>query len=511
MQGNSRKMLVQKVLAFVFSGFILTTVWAGIPVWTFEPLTPTTIAVPANGTATVQYRVTNQSNKSHTLIMQPIRGVTQITTGLNVCGNPFVLQGKNSCTLSLQINGSQLSSRIVDGPVVCQHGSTNQCYRPSSANILHITQVSPVAEAEITVTNSPLTLTVDGATGALIINNISTQVTATNITSNFTGTALEGNVTETGNTCVSVLPGESCTLTYTPGNTVVPQTNFTIQGTNTNVQTAAIAIQTNITVTAINPDTGTTSGGTGVTLTGTGLTNASAITFGGVPATSVNVVNSTTVTAVTPAHIAEVVDVVVSTPDGDATLTNGYTYENTTVGQASGGGIIACVDGGTRNLIAATVDNSTGIVWGPVGVAVGAQTANGANNTAAIVACLTGPGSVSPNCPQNIDVNTYAAGICSNYQVDSQGNTPCEDGNTCYDDWFLPAGAGSPAAQLNCLYVNREAIGGFSDGIYWGSSEGAIAPLAYSQNFATNRTLPNNKSVLSSVRCVRAFTPFPAG
>ncbi|HFE6145846.1 TPA: hypothetical protein ACF9VZ_003155, partial [Legionella pneumophila] len=72
--------------------------------------------MPANGTAVVQYRVTNQSSKPHTLTMQAIRGIAQITTGLNVCGNPFVLRGKNSCILSLQINGSQLSSPITDGP-----------------------------------------------------------------------------------------------------------------------------------------------------------------------------------------------------------------------------------------------------------------------------------------------------------------------------------------------------------------------------------------------------------
>ncbi|WBV69267.1 IPT/TIG domain-containing protein [Legionella pneumophila] len=98
-------------------------------------------------------------------------------------------------------------------------------------------------------------------------------------------------------------------------------------------------------------------------LTGTGLTGATAVTFGGIAATSVNVVNSTTVTAVTPAHAIGPVDVVIDTPVGGATLANGYTYLTTAVGQPSGGGIIACLNPG-NNLIAATTDISTGIVWG---------------------------------------------------------------------------------------------------------------------------------------------------
>ena len=52
----------------------LSTANAGTPLWTFEALTATTIAVPSDATASVQYRVTNQSNKPHTLTMQPIPG-----------------------------------------------------------------------------------------------------------------------------------------------------------------------------------------------------------------------------------------------------------------------------------------------------------------------------------------------------------------------------------------------------------------------------------------------------
>lgn len=478
---------------------------AGSPLWTFTPLTATTLSVPSNDTATVQYTVTNQSSKVHTLTMQSIQGITQLTTGLGVCGNPFILTGKTSCTLSLHVNGSQLTQPISDGPIVCEQGSTLQCYRPAQANLLAITQAAAITDATITVAGSPLTLTTNGPTGTLTIYNTSLTVTATNIASNFTGTALDGNVTETGNTCTSVAPQASCTLTYTPGSTVVSQTGFPIQGSNTNAVTAAIQIDAGITLSGVSPSLGAASGGTGVTLTGVGLTGATGVTFGGTAATSVNVVNSTTVTAVTPAHAAGAVDVVITTSSGSATAPNGYNYQTTAVGQSAYGGTIACLNSG-NNLIAATTDNSAVIVWGGEGISTNAiSTTDGAANTATIVQCLTTGGLTG--CPGNIDITSYAAGVCSNYAVDSQGNTPCQTGNTCYNDWFLPAGNNiATSGQLNCLYINQIVIGEFADTVYWSSTE-RDPNAAWSQRFTNGVQGFVTKSNLRRVRCVRAFTP----
>ena len=485
---------------------ITTLSYAGSPVWTFTPLTATTISVPANDTATVQYTVTNQSSRVHTLSMQSIQGITQITTGLGICGNPFVLTGKASCTLSLQVNGSQLSSPINDGPIVCEQGSTLQCYRPAVANILHITQASAITDATITVTGSPLTLTTNGPTGTLTINNTSLIVSATNITSDFTGTTLDGNVTETGNTCSNVAPQSSCTLTYTPGSTVVALTDFPIQGSNTNTVTAAMQIDAGIAIDAVSPSSGPTSGGSGVTLTGSGFTGATGVTFGGVAATSVNVVSSTQVTAVTSAHAAGAVDVVITTPLGTGTKTNGFTYVTTAVGQPAYGGTIACLRTG-NNLIAATADNSAGIQWGGFGTNVPSAESptDGATNTANIVNCLT-TGGAAP-CAGGTDPSTYAAGICSEYAVDSQGNTPCQSGNTCYSDWFLPAGNNTGTdGQLNCLYDNRDAIEGFASATYWSSTE-LFASNAWSQDFSGGGQNLGDKDLNQGVRCVRGFTP----
>ncbi|WP_042035671.1 IPT/TIG domain-containing protein, partial [Aeromonas popoffii] len=80
------------------------------------------------------------------------------------------------------------------------------------------------------------------------------------------------------------------------------------------------------TLTSAAPSSGPTAGGTSVTLTGTNLTGATAVSFGGTAATGYIVNNATTITATTPAHAAGTVNVVVTTPGGSATLTNGYTY-----------------------------------------------------------------------------------------------------------------------------------------------------------------------------------------
>ena len=247
------------------------------------------------------------------------------------------------------------------------------------------------------------------------------------------------------------------------------------------------------TVTAISPSSGTASGGVGVTLTGTGLTGATSVTFDGVPATSVNVVNATTITAVTPAHAAGAVNVAVFTPAGAAQLASGYTYLATAVGQTSGGGVIAALGGGLNNLIAATADNSTGIGWGGFGTAVGpgAQSdTDGASNTAAVGVAL--------------GAGVYAAQLCSTYQVDSQGNTPCQAGNTCYNDWFLPA-----RNQLAALYTNRVAVGGFANALYWSSTESSASPLtdAWINDFSIGNPVTIPKTQNLQTRCVRAFTP----
>ena len=80
-------------------------------------------------------------------------------------------------------------------------------------------------------------------------------------------------------------------------------------------------------VTLVTPNTGSPVGATAVTVTGTAFASGATVTFGGTAATGVTVVSANTLTAITPARAAGVVDVVVTMPGGaSATLPNGFTY-----------------------------------------------------------------------------------------------------------------------------------------------------------------------------------------
>ena len=80
------------------------------------------------------------------------------------------------------------------------------------------------------------------------------------------------------------------------------------------------------TVTAISPSTGSTARPTSVTISGTGFLAGATVTVD-VVAASVTVVNSTTITAIVPAHAAGHADVVVTNPGGSGgTLTAAFTY-----------------------------------------------------------------------------------------------------------------------------------------------------------------------------------------
>jgi hypothetical protein len=83
------------------------------------------------------------------------------------------------------------------------------------------------------------------------------------------------------------------------------------------------------TITALNPTHGPAAGGNQVTISGTNLIGTTGVDFGGVGATNVNVVNSSTVTATAPGHTGNaMVNVHVTTPGGTSSGGgNDYFYD----------------------------------------------------------------------------------------------------------------------------------------------------------------------------------------
>ena len=81
------------------------------------------------------------------------------------------------------------------------------------------------------------------------------------------------------------------------------------------------------TVSAISPVSGSTAGGTPVTITGSNFIAGATVSIGGVPATAVNVLSPTVLTAVTGAHATGTFGVTVTNPGNQAgTLSNAYFY-----------------------------------------------------------------------------------------------------------------------------------------------------------------------------------------
>lgn len=214
---------------------------AGRPLWTFTPLSSNIVSLPNNGVANVQYRVTNQSRRAHTLALQSIANVSQDTSSGN-CPNVFRLGYLESCILSLVINGNQLTETISGGPTVCDANYPLQCYSPSQTDSLSIVRVGSDETVSITVSPSNITLTVGESSKSFTITNRSNTVTATNIAPDLSGTALDGNVTPDASACSSLGPGQQCDITFTRKIAAVTAVNIPIQGDNTNQVGVSVAV-----------------------------------------------------------------------------------------------------------------------------------------------------------------------------------------------------------------------------------------------------------------------------
>ena len=158
------------------------------------------------------------------------------------------------------------------------------------------------------------------------------------------------------------------------------------------------------------------------------------------------------------------------------------------IGEVTLGGIIAYIlvsgDPGydvntPHGIIAATSDQSSGIRWyngtytttGATGTAIG----TGLSNTNTIISS------------QGVTSTSYAAGLAKAYTGGG------------YTDWYLPS-----KDELNKLYLNKTAIGGFAYGPYWSSTEIEVY-FAWSQYFSVNFQYPYDKINTFDVRAIRAF------
>jgi len=192
-----------------------------------------------------------------------------------------------------------------------------------------------------------------------------------------------------------------------------------------------------------------------------------------------------------------------TSPDGEVVYVNGasinagdiYLYAKwaalLSIGDSYGGGKVAYilqpadagyVTGTQHGLIAATEDQSSGIIWAKVDY----------QSTAVPDGTLAAIGSGSANTDKIIAQNgagiTYAAGKARSYAGGG------------YNDWYLPS-----RYELLELDNNRVAIGGFQSSYYWSSTEGG-ATVAWSKAFPASSWSSQTKDTRwTRVRAVRSF------
>lgn len=139
-------------------------------------------------------------------------------------------------------------------------------------------------------------------------------------------------------------------------------------------------------------------------------------------------------------------------------------------------------------MIAATADQSTGIEW-ITGGDTQSTWVNGQNYGGTSTDYGTGASNTAAMMAQT-GYNGGAAKVCDDCSVTVDGIT--------YDDWFLRS-----KDELNKLWINKNAVGGFGD-YYWSSSE-FDADIAWLQIFDDGSQGGNSKLHSNRVRAVRAF------
>lgn len=269
-----------------------------------------------------------QSTLPNAFTFQGPPSVTGITpnTGLTTGGLTITLTGRNFRAGTTVRIGGNLATAVTpaaDGlsltavtPSVTVNGPADVIVRTSDGQSTTVT-------AGFTYAYPAPTITSLSATSGFAVGGQALTITGTNFLASPTvtfGGAAATNVVRTSATQI--------TLTTPPGTPGLVDVVVTNSDTQSVTRTGAFTYVAAPVLSSITPVHGPVQGGTRVTLTGTDFTRGAVVLLGGVPAFAVDVVNSTTITAVTNAGAPGLVDVRVVNADTQAsTLTGAFTYD----------------------------------------------------------------------------------------------------------------------------------------------------------------------------------------
>ncbi len=285
------------------------------------------VYAPSQAAATIHVTVTTPSGTSSTSSADEFTysaaaapSVTGLatSTGATTGGTAFTILGSGfTRATAVTVNGVAVPYFVVNSDSSIMALTPNLAAGTYDVRVTTPSGTSSIVTAdEFTVTN------VTASAPAVTAIDLSTGSTAGGMTVNITGTNFSGatavKFASTSATFV-VNNDSSITVTVPAGSAGTVDIRVT---TNNGTSTTSGADEFTYlstgapTVTGVSPSSGTTAGGASVAITGTNLSSASAVLFGGLPATSYTVNSSTSITAIAPPLATGTWDITVTTPSG---------------------------------------------------------------------------------------------------------------------------------------------------------------------------------------------------
>jgi hypothetical protein len=284
---------------------------------------------------------------------------------------PSVTLGANGQAASNTLIPVPITGVLVGGIASASSSSTNfGTAAETITSSASLAQLTALGQLSIGLVQSTCTSNAKGSTGATTVASMSAGGTPIPIPSS-------GAVTLPA--ALSPLLSISVnaqTVANSPGSTsiTVDALKITIASSGLQVTVAESkcaatgpdinVVATPPTVTGVVPNSGPTTGGTSVTISGTGFTCVTAVNFGGTPAATFTVVNSTTITATSPPGTGTV-DVTVTTCNGTSPTSPADQFTFIASGANNGG------NSGANNGNAAATGTGTGPISGVTAVHTG--------------------------------------------------------------------------------------------------------------------------------------------